>query len=288
MANTPSEQQEFPGKQMAIMFADIVAQQVKTDKNKIKNPDIRVLEHLIFSRNFIQNKLDHGQIHYKEFGNRKVSINFLQKTLIYTNKKVYINLKEDDENYLWYIKRGENKLQEYSVAKSSLSESYTKTVLQKLYKQISDSNGLSPLLELEGEKLDPLIETLLEDQEIGASFFEIHEKKLTDKGLNDTKWQYIPIKILSAPIIKVMYELPQALSSALTESVVQSPLDNLRSTGEEFTKALKSIPFNFKEMGRGIANPKRGGFIEGTLGFLDTGMSLVKTGLGVAKTCLGN
>lgn len=297
---------EFPSRQMSIFFADIVSQQMVEENGKTMMDDVRVLDHLLFGRNYVKEKVIKNKLHFRRFGERTISINQLQNTLIYSFRYKYLMLKEDDRYYYWSIRDQfkNGKIRNYQIEKASLDKSYEVDVIRRVYNIANFSKGLNPLVNLNkfnpemrnstdpftkqnnhsAEMNNELLKTLLENKEISATTFHIHERNTNDAQFKESRWEYIPVKVISKTFIKSMYEIPQAFTSTLTESVTRSPLENLKSTGLEFKKGYRSIVYNLDETWDGIKRPTRGLFVEGIMGFIDTSMSVLKGSLGLVKT----
>ncbi|MDA8791950.1 hypothetical protein N9N67_01820 [Bacteriovoracaceae bacterium] len=281
--------ENFPSKIDILYFADLISQYSLRKNGKFKHNTARALEHLLYSRNFIQNKLMVQRIHEKSFGKNKIVIDRQDKSLLFDNKKYKLSLTTDSSNiYSNYIPHKKNSPAKAVLEKNLLGPEYSKTIITQIYQQISKTKGLDPFIP-ENYKLIQILDEDLKlqktSQEEKELFFQVREKVKIDKD-STTKWQYIPIRLVSKPVTKVMYEVPQAVLSVPVEGVTRSPWHNLVGSMREFETGFKSIPQNFKEIGHGIAKPKKGLVVEGLTGFADTGVTFFKAGLGLVKTGL--
>jgi len=272
-------------KEMSLVFIDLIRMEVSEKKN-VPLDDIRVLEYLLYARNYLTQKNSVEKKIDKKFGSRKISIDALQKTLTYTSKKYFVELRDRDSHFKWKIKKNKNgAILEGDIPQESILEDYLEEIVNRTYQLISKQKGLGKLLSDEQGKL---YETLLSEDDSSTPYIQILDKiqNKNQKNAKNSKWEYIPLKLVAVPVIKGMYEIPQALSSTVTESVTRSPLHNLKGSFAEFKKAFKSLGVNTSEVFQGIKNPRKGSTVEGLLGFTDTAMDVVRGGLGLVKTAV--
>ncbi|MBS1959624.1 MAG: hypothetical protein JST80_09155 [Bdellovibrionales bacterium] len=112
-------------------------------------------------------------------------------------------------------------------------------------------------------------------------------EKWVDKGqFEGSKWEYLPVRLLSWPTQKILYEIPTMLTSTVTESFMRSPGQNLAGTADEFKGAGKLFLNGVKDMGLGIAHPGRARFFDGALELLDMSVKIGSAGLGVIKSAV--
>lgn len=100
----------------------------------------------------------------------------------------------------------------------------------------------------------------------------------------NTKWLYAPIKVVSFPAVKIMYDLPTLATSTVTESVTRSPLHNLLGTADTLYGMVRSAVSGVWKMVKGVLNPTKATIVDGALQLADTGFSALKTAAGVVKT----
>lgn len=98
-----------------------------------------------------------------------------------------------------------------------------------------------------------------------------------------TKWQHAPIKLVSYPVTKALYDVPNMATSLVTESVTRSPLHNFLGALSTFRGAIKAAVGGLWRMIKGVLNPKNASLIDGSLQAADSGVTAVKGALGLAK-----
>lgn len=112
-------------------------------------------------------------------------------------------------------------------------------------------------------------------------------EKWADRGqFEGSKWEYLPVRLLSWPAQKLLYDIPAMVTSTASESVTRSPLHNIEGTADEFRGAGKLFLNGLKDMGLGILHPKRARFFDGTLELLDMSVKLGSAALGVLKSAV--
>lgn len=122
--------------------------------------------------------------------------------------------------------------------------------------------------------------------EEGEQSIQILERVYNPADGENSKWIYSPIKIVSYPLTKIQYDIPNMVTGLATESVTRSPIDNFLGAMDEFISGFYKIFNGTKDVLVGVANPKKASVIDGALEIGDSGFSFAKAGLGLAKTGL--
>jgi len=115
------------------------------------------------------------------------------------------------------------------------------------------------------------------------TLLDVREKWAQDLDFDRTPWEYTPVKLVSWPIQKILYEIPAMATSLATESVTRSPLHNLLGAWDEFRGALKLGKNAFIDMALGIRDPKTARAFDGTLELLDASLKLGNSAAGIVK-----
>ena len=115
------------------------------------------------------------------------------------------------------------------------------------------------------------------------TFLDIREKWIRDGEFDQTPWSFAPVKLVSWPIQKLMYDLPAIVTSLATESVTRSPLHNLLGAWDEFRGSMKLGKNAFIDLFAGIVHPKNARAVDGTLELLDASLKLGNSVASVVK-----
>jgi hypothetical protein len=116
------------------------------------------------------------------------------------------------------------------------------------------------------------------------TFLDIREKWVREGEFDQTPWTFAPVKLVSWPIQKLMYDLPAMVTSVATESVTRSPWHNLQGAWDEFRGSMKLGKNAFIDLFAGIVHPRTARAVDGTLELLDASLKLGNSVAGIVKS----
>ena len=282
---------DFPSRKEAIIFADIIDQHLVTKSNKLKDKDISVLEFLLYKHRLIKKSLETEEIFTKKFSRtRLLAVRKSDKTIQYSfgsnSRRLLVLARFEDDKVVWSVeKKNKDYKDNGSLVTKDLNDEYIGLVERMIYDQVQMEKGYNSLQMDQNVALNGQGDIKLEEKGKGT-LLRIKEKFVRDNKFDNTEWKYVPVKLVSYPVQKIMYEIPALISNTVIESVTRSPIHNLQGTGSELKGAGKSLINGLIDLVRGIANPKKGTSIDGILTIADGGFKIVKGAAGVVKTAV--
>lgn len=101
-----------------------------------------------------------------------------------------------------------------------------------------------------------------------------------------SRWVNAPIKLVSYPITKIQYDIPDLVTSLVTESITRSPLNNAQGAIEEAKQSVVCLKNGVCDIGKGIFNPTNGAIVDGALSICEAGVNVAQAASSLAKTCV--
>ena len=283
----------FPSKEEVLIFADLLDEHLLTRKDNLRYNDARLLEFLLYKDRIISKSLESSNHYYKKFsGERRLNIYKDSKKIVYkrgyNGRKLTIEASFKNNKVTFSIsKRRDSIVKDNVIDMTSLDEDYFELISQKIYDIVQMRKGYDGFQAQNNVALNAKGDVTLQDSTEGKStLLRIKEKVIRDSNYDNNEWKYVPIKLVSYPAQKIMYEIPELFTGLAIESVTRSPLHNIQGAGDEAKGAGKSFLNGFKDLFRGIVKPKKASSIDGLLTIVDGGFKVVKAGVNVAKSAI--
>ncbi len=272
-----------------LQLAQLLASERERDNGKLWYREASVIEALLYRAPMIsQAALNEKSFEFSFNRLRKISYVPSSHTLSYHAPMISIDVKIASNelqsaiikhNAIFVKVRDEkNNLSIEGVTEESLADwERSLNSLVRHSRGFQDNPFLDAQAALKQTKSDPtkIIPT--------ETFLEVREKWAQDLDFDRSPWEYTPVKLVSWPIQKILYEIPAMATSLATESVTRSPLHNLLGAWDEFRGALKLGKNAFKDMALGIRDPKTARALDGTLELLDASLKLGNSAAGIVK-----
>lgn len=267
-----------------LVFADKIAQlQMKVKKEKVGYGEIRMIEEVLYKPKTLEALVKRdGKVNKKLSALTRLIIDGKEQSITYKAPRLKITQKiVNDEIIQTYKKHG--KTETDSFAPEFFAPVYFEEIKKELYELTLRSKGMSEFQNMDATPQEQ-DKVTLNDQKPTSVRLMIKEKFYTENKNDSTKWAHVPFKLISYPVQKIMYDVPDMITSTVVESVTRSPVDNLLGAKDEFKGAGKLVWNGFKDIIRGIFNPKRATVVDGALEVTDSLVKATRGVLNVGKT----
>lgn len=269
-------------------LADKVAQYQTRKSDKLLYRDVKVLEDLLYKQNQLQLLLNRdGEINKRYSLRARLQIDLNENTLVYKlGKQIVITVKSASDRIVYSVKKRKRIIEQGEIELTQLSDEFVEEVRKEVYQLVLKSRGYSTLQVGQSVALrnhNPE-DAKINDVPPREIQLRMKERMYNASKSDSNRWEYVPVKLIAYPFQKIMYDIPDMITSTATESVTRSPLHNLQGAGDEFKGAGLGMYNSLRDIVRGIFNPKRATAMDGVLGLLDSGIKVIRGGLGVAKS----
>lgn len=273
---------EIQDRKSLLIFANKIVE-LRQKKDKVKYAEMRAIEEILYKSGTIERLLERdGKVKRKlsvlsslTFDKANQSVTFKTPLFKLTQRVVGDDLVQE------YKRNFKNHSE--TVTPGSFDREYFRDVREELYDITLKSKGLGILQETDLDEFEyPSI--MIQEPKAKSFRLMIKEKMYSENQNDNTDWIYAPVKLISYPIQKVMYDVPDMVTSTVVESVTRSPKDNLLGAVDEFKGAGKQVWNGFKDIFRGILNPTSATAVDGTLEVVDSAFKVTKGALSLAKT----
>ncbi len=151
-----------------------------------------------------------------------------------------------------------------------------------------DSTSKSSLQEIDTQTESEMTEVAevanMESAEFAPYVINFKERVWNPAKGEHSEWKDVPVKVLSYPLTKLQYDVPNFLTSVVTESVNRSPWHNFLGTIDETKQSFTAVNNGVLDMGKGILNPTNGAIVDGIMEVADGIFNVVQIGSGLVKT----
>lgn len=276
----------FPSDIAIALMGDKISEHRLNKKELLKYRDVRSLEYLLYKHTHIKSLVQkEGKVTHKfsksfrfEFDKKKGEMRY------FGNKKFQISLIESEDKIKFEVLQKNKKIEEGEISKLEINKEYVDELRKELYLLSLKSKGMDTNTLIENVALNINHQDIIDDKPFEETI-RIKEA-IFKENENDTKWQYLPVKLIAYPVQKVFYDATGMITSTAVESVTRSPIHNIQGSVDEFKGSGVGFFNGLKTMLRGIFKPKRASFFDGVFEIGDASLRLVKGGLGIGKSAI--
>ncbi len=279
----------FPEYTHRVIFAELYKEELSPKNVSFK--DIEVLETFLFNPNRLKNNEEIYQIKIKT--RRELTINKKAKSIKLaigssrSPQKTFEVLFNSSNSFTVNVHEKNQEIRTFTWPFDNLAKEYLKESETQTKKFIQHHRGYGELQEIESNNFNTKSnEKEIREAKPKSLILKIKEKIRKKNKFDNTSWKYTPVKIISYPAQKIMYDLPALVSNTLLESVTRSPKHNLLSTFEELKGAGKGFKNGADDVFRGVVSPKNATLLDGGFTIADSGLKLLNVAAGVIKTSI--